>query len=236
MNREIAKAIAPEPSALHDPVLVLNKNWIPIDAVTVRDAFVDLCGEKAHVVHPETYELLDIDGWFAQAIPEGGRFIRTSQMPVRAPEVIVNNCKMIPNRKVIFSRRNLWKRDGFRCAYCGCKPALDDITIDHVVPRAIWARQHHDKSVTSFDNCVLACIECNKKKDNRTPEQAGMRLRRMVKSSDGILKPVYYARPKAPQWSPIYAIRRVRAIPESWSKFIDNLVSEAYWNTELMGE
>lgn len=220
-------------SVLHDPVLVLNKGWIPIDAVPVRDALADVCGEKARIVHPETYQLFDMDGWLDQEVPAGARFLRTARSPIRVPEVIVNDYNHIPIRTVVFSRRNLWKRDGFRCQYCGRKPSPDEITIDHVVPRAIWVRQNHEKSVTSFENCVLACIECNKKKDNRTPEQAGMRLRRMIKGTEGVLKPVYYTRPKAPNWNPIYAIRRYQAIPESWSKFVENIVSELYWNVEL---
>ena len=224
-------------SVLCDPVLVLNKGWRPIDTVQVRDALADVCGQKARIMHPETFQLFDMDGWMEQEIPEGGRFIRTARTPIRVPwGIVVNNYNRIPVRTVVFSRRNLWKRDGFRCAYCGRKPSPDDITIDHVVPRAIWVRQHHEKSVTSFENCVLACIACNKKKDNRTPEQAGMRLRRMVKGSDGILKPVYYTRPKTPPWSPIYSMRRYQPTPEClkfWSTFVENLISELYWTIEL---
>ena len=47
---------------------------------------------------------------------------------------------------------------------------------------------------------------------DRTPKQAGMRLRK---------------EPVRPTWTPLYAAHAVRI--ESWSKFI----SEAYWNAEL---
>jgi len=63
-----------------------------------------------------------------------------------------------------------------------------------------------------WDNCVLACLTCNKRKADRTPEQAGMRLR---------------GAPVQPTWSPLYAAHELRI--KSWSKF----VSEAYWNVEL---
>jgi len=59
---------------------------------------------------------------------------------------------------------------------------------------------------------VLACLACNKRKADRMPEQAGMRLRR---------------KPVKPTWNPLYALHEARI--ESWSKF----VSEAYWNVEL---
>ena len=63
-----------------------------------------------------------------------------------------------------------------------------------------------------WNNCVLACLECNKRKADRTPEQAKMRLKR---------------KPVQPIWNPLYAAHDQRI--ESWSKFL----SEAYWNVEL---
>ena len=85
------------------------------------------------------------------------------------------------------------------------QPGSEELTLDHVVPRS------HDGE-SRWDNCVLACLDCNKRKADRTPEQAGMRLRR---------------NPVRPTWNPIYAAHNLRI--ESWSKFI----SEAYWNVEL---
>ena len=61
-------------------------------------------------------------------------------------------------------------------------------------------------------SCVLACTTCNKRKADRTPPQAGMRLRKQ---------------PVQPTWNPLYAFHEMRI--ESWSKF----VSEAYWNVKL---
>jgi hypothetical protein len=61
---------------------------------------------------------------------------------------------------------------------------------------------------------VLACLTCNHRKADRTPQQAGMRLRKQ---------------PRRPTWKPVYAMDSVPI--ESWTKF----VSEAYWNAELKG-
>ena len=66
--------------------------------------------------------------------------------------------------------------------------------------------------MSSWENCVLACMACNKRKADRTPEQARMQLRK---------------KPVRPTWKPLYADHEVRI--ESWSKFI----SEAYWNVTL---
>lgn len=59
---------------------------------------------------------------------------------------------------------------------------------------------------------VLACVECNKHKADRTPAQAKMKLRKQ---------------PIRPTWKPLYADLPVRI--ESWSKFL----YEAYWNVKL---
>ena len=84
-------------------------------------------------------------------------------------------------------------------------PQPDDLTIDHVVPRSQGGQ-------STWENCVLACVACNHKKANRTPSQAGMRLRKA---------------PVRPDWNPVYSQHAVRV--ESWAKFI----SHAYWDVEL---
>ncbi|MGO8753162.1 MAG: HNH endonuclease [Thermoguttaceae bacterium] len=76
-----------------------------------------------------------------------------------------------PEATVTFSRRNVFKRDHFTCQYCGSQPGTEELTVDHVIPRA-------QGGVSSWTNCVLACVACNKRKADRTPEQAGMKLRR----------------------------------------------------------
>lgn len=71
-----------------------------------------------------------------------------------------------------FNRRSIVKRDESTCQYCNLKLSPSQITIDHVIPRA-------QGGINSFLNCVVACKECNNKKDSRTPEQAGMVLLRV---------------------------------------------------------
>ena len=73
----------------------------------------------------------------------------------------------IPIKKVELSRKNILRRDGHQCQYCGSnKPPL---TVDHVMPRSRGGAD-------SWENLVCACIKCNVKKGNRTPEEAGMKL------------------------------------------------------------
>ncbi len=191
---------------LQRPTLVLNRHWQPIRVATVARALVLLWNETARVVDPSDYQTYTWEDW-AEIRPRGDEaFVQAVRMRLRAPEVItLVECDRVPRTTVTFSRRNLFRRDRWTCQYCGKKPDSDALTIDHVVPRSRGG-------VSRWNNCVLACADCNRRKANRTPHEAHMRLRH---------------KPKAPRWSPLFAVQDVRI--ESWAKFI----SEAYWNVEL---
>lgn len=63
-------------------------------------------------------------------------------------------------------RVRVLERDGYLCAYCGGKAS----TVDHVTPKAMGGDD-------DFGNLVGCCEACNYRKNNRTPEQAGMAFR-----------------------------------------------------------
>lgn len=196
-------------SVLQRPTLVLNRNWQPVNVATVSRALVMLWNESARVVDPHDYQTYDWADW-SRLAPSGDEpFIQAVRSRMRVPEVVaLSDYDRLPSAAVSFSRRNIFKRDHYTCQYCGVQPGSEELTIDHVVPRA-------QGGISSWTNCVLACVTCNKRKADRTPQQAGLRLR----------KP-----PIRPTWKPLYASPSVRIA--SWSKF----VSEAYWNVELMTE
>jgi len=54
-----------------------------------------------------------------------------------------------------------------QCQYCGKKNV--QLTLDHVLPRSRGG-------IDSWENLVTACVSCNNKKGNHTPEEAGMKL------------------------------------------------------------
>lgn len=75
----------------------------------------------------------------------------------------------LPFRKVELTRKNIIRRDNNQCAYCHTtKPPL---TIDHVTPKSRGGAD-------TWENLVTACVRCNNKKGNRTPEEAGMAMNR----------------------------------------------------------
>ena len=63
----------------------------------------------------------------------------------------------------------LFARDRYICMYCGEHFTRPDLTRDHVLP---ISRQGKDE----WENVVSACLPCNLKKSNRTPQQANMPL------------------------------------------------------------
>lgn len=79
-------------------------------------------------------------------------------------------------RSVGFSYRAVHERDHWSCAYCGRSvsrtPACEALlaTVDHIVPVSRGGP-------STWTNLVCACKECNNRKADRTPEEAGMLLR-----------------------------------------------------------
>ena len=193
-------------AVLDRPTLVLNRYWQPVNVATVARSLTMLWNESAHVVDPDDFRLYTWADWARLAPRDGEPFIRTVTFRLRVPEVVtLTRYDRLRESTVTFSRRNLFKRDHSSCQYCGARPGSAELTIDHVIPRSLGG-------TSTWENCVLACVACNARKANRTPEQAHMRLRRP---------------PSRPAWKPLYASSGIRI--ESWSKFL----SEAYWNVEL---
>ena len=192
--------------ALQRPTLVLNRNWQPIHVATVARALVLLWNESARVVDPIDFQTYVWEDWSKLRPRDGDAFIQAVRFRLRVPEVItLTEYDRLPTAAVTFSRRNLFKRDHFTCQYCGAQPGSEELTVDHVVPRA-------QGGPSRWENCVLACVACNKRKADRTPQQAGLKLKRT---------------PVRPNWNPLYGFHDMRI--ESWSKFL----SEAYWNVLL---
>jgi len=73
----------------------------------------------------------------------------------------------VPYKKVVLTRKNILRRDGYKCSYCGRGDLT--LTIDHIVPKARGG-------IDSWDNLISACTKCNNKKGDRTPEEADMNM------------------------------------------------------------
>ncbi|MBO0352333.1 HNH endonuclease [Phormidium pseudopriestleyi FRX01] len=131
-------------------VLVLNASYEPLNITSWRRAIVLLLKGKA------------------EQVEHNGKFIY-SDVPL--PTVIrLRHYVRIPYHEIPFTRRNILHRDSHCCQYCGYSG--DELTLDHVMPRS---RGGPD----SWENLVSACVRCNVKKGNRTPEESKMPLTRI---------------------------------------------------------
>lgn len=79
------------------------------------------------------------------------------------------NKALVPPAAPVLNKQALMERDEGRCAYCGKQLSLSEVTMDHVIPRSQGGQ-------STWENLVCACSQCNTRKANRTPEQAGMKL------------------------------------------------------------
>ena len=138
--------------AMDANVLVLNQDYQPLSVCSVQRSVKLLFMDKAELLHD---------------YPD--RTISTVTEEYSYPSVIrLRRYINIPYTRIVLSRRNIMKRDGNRCQYCG---SSRNLTIDHVVPRS---RGGND----SWENLVTACDTCNVQKGNRTPREAKMPLKR----------------------------------------------------------
>jgi len=138
---------------LNAKVLILNQNYEPMSVINVKKAIVLLYLGKAELI----------------AANDALR-VRSVTMAMPFPSIVrLSMYVRIPFKKIILSRKNILRRDGHRCQYCGRSDL--PLTIDHVVP---VSRAGED----GWDNLVCACVDCNNRKGDRTPDEAAMPLRR----------------------------------------------------------
>jgi len=168
-----------------EQILVLNSTYEPLQVVSWKRAIRMLFQEKVEVVEEYDQE------------------IRSVTISVRLPSVLRLLRYVSVKRhhhQVKFTRSNIYSRDGYRCQYCGRRFPGGQLTYDHVVP---VARGGHK----SWENIVTCCIRCNRKKGDRTPEEAGLRPLR---------------RPKAPHGFPhrINFLLWGGKTPDSWKNYI----------------
>ncbi len=149
-------AFVREPSALkHHPALVLNADYRPLSYYPLS-------------LWPwqEAIKAVFLDR--VTILAEYDEVVRSQRAAFRIPSVVVLKEYVKPQKRVAFTRFNLFLRDEFCCQYCASK---GDLTFDHVVPRS-------KGGITAWDNVVAACAPCNLRKGNRSLKQSGLHLRR----------------------------------------------------------
>ena len=162
-------------------VLVLNSFYQPSRVVTWERAICLIYDRKA------------------ETVVDTGEIIRSPSVEMKMPSII-RMLRKHRNRKVSikFSRANVLLRDGHKCLYCGGEREAHELNYDHVIPRSRGGS-------TNWENIVSACYECNSKKGDRTPQEAGMPLLRQ---------------PTKPVWLPVVPKKfDLRTVPDEWRPY-----------------
>lgn len=163
-------------------VLLLNQSYEPISVINWQKALTLLFLDKVEVI--KEYD---------------DKNIRSRYLVLKMPAVVrLLRAFRRPRKRVKFNKTNVLARDRWTCQYCNQKFPSSELTYDHVIPRSQGGK-------TFWGNIVCCCQKCNSKKGNRTPSEAGMKLRKQ---------------PTRPDWVPIFSIVLSRGkVPEIWKDF-----------------
>lgn len=165
---------------MNDPVLVLNANYEPLNVCTTKRAMGLIFSGKAEMI-------------------ENGRgYIKTVREFFPRPSVIrIGYMIKRPRPRVRLSKREVFRRDGYTCQYCGTRTGR--LTLDHVVPRHLGGQY-------DWENLVTACASCNLHKGGRSLDQVAMHL----------LRP-----PREPHPSALYLYGNHLNDNEDWHRYLE---------------
>ncbi len=160
-------------------VLVLNQNYEPLNVCNVRRALVLVFRGKAEIIEAAAAAFHTASSSFV--LPSVIRLVHMIRRP---------------RPKIRLTRKEIFARDGWQCAYCGRQTR--DLTLDHVMPR-------HRGGPHTWENLVSACRACNHKKAGRTPQEARMAMS---------------VQPHIPRVSIYHAFFPYLGNQEEWRKFV----------------
>jgi 5-methylcytosine-specific restriction endonuclease McrA len=164
--------------------LLLNAGFEPLRIINWERAFVLFFQGKVEILE------------------EYGSLVHTVSRQFKIPAVVrlrrwVNLKRQTPI--IRFSRANIYARDDYRCQYCYQRFSERELTLDHVKPVVRGGKK-------TWENIVAACMRCNQKKSDRTPEEVGFKLLRS---------------PHAPRWLPgMMGTIRSTTTPELWQPYL----------------
>ena len=161
---------------LNRSVLLLNQNYEPLTVCNVKKAIILIYLGKAELIEHN-------HGW-----------IRSISTRYPIPSVIrLITYVRAPRKRIVLNRKNLLIRDNYTCQYCGRR--THPLTVDHVIPKQYGGKD-------TWENLVIACLPCNNRKANRTPEEAGMSLIRKPKRPNAFFFFQHFIGVKDEKWKP----------------------------------
>lgn len=172
-----------------EQTLLLNATFEPVKIIDWQKAMCLLTRGRVEVIETHDREARSVS--FTFKIPAVVRLLK--YVRIRRQE------------HVPFTRANIYARDANECQYCGERFKTEDLTFDHVIPVS-------QGGIKSWENIVTACVDCNRRKSNRTPEQAKMALITSPRRPPSVLM--------------LRLSIGMKKAPDSWASYL-------YWHVEL---
>jgi 5-methylcytosine-specific restriction endonuclease McrA len=198
-------------------VLVLNRNWQPINVRTPQEAFCMMATNVATALeieyttptesadspfctpHSPLFTPRAWEEWITLPIRDQDETVHTVRGQVRVPTVTVAvNYAKGPKKRPKLCARAIRERDGNRCQYTGRALHPTEGSLDHVVPRSRGGKD-------AWENLVWSAKEVNQRKADRLPHEAGLKLLSV---------------PRAPKELPVSALIRNTGEVEDWKLFL----------------
>lgn len=142
-----------------ESVLLLNYDFTFHAMISMKKALHHIVKDKAF----EKFEVVE----YSKRVIENTE--RTWKIVLPKVMRLLKMVKQLYRQCIKFSRRLVFLRDRHRCGYCGRHKSEVRMTIDHVVPKSRGGK-------TEFINTVVACIDCNSEKGNKTLREFGKLL------------------------------------------------------------
>lgn len=151
----------------HKQCLLLNADYSPLSIISWQKAIV----WSIRFQHNSKYGIEIIDFY-------KNDYINGVDKKYPIPAVAKTHRYLrINGQTVKFSRKNMYIRDDYTCQYCGIRHDISKLTYDHVIPKSKWTDEK--SSPTCWTNIVTACVNCNRKKGDKTPKQANMPIKNL---------------------------------------------------------
>lgn len=184
----------------HNKCLLLNADYMPLSIISWKRALTWLIRYENNSQYG-----IEIVDFYKDDFIAG---VHNKKYPIPAVAK-TKRFFQVKDSSVTFSRKNIFLRDQYTCQYCNQTFDNKQLTYDHVVPKSKW--NYNNGSPTIWTNIVTACVECNRKKGNRTPKQANMPLINLP------IKPF-----KTSRYLPIaHHLRKIKdTIPVEWTLYL----------------
>lgn len=131
-------------------VLLLNADYMPLNKISIKKAVRLISKQKVEI------------------IKHSGEKIHEKMY---RPQIVrlLQSINHLYNKKIPWSKQNIFIRDEFNCQYCGIKLTHKTATIDHIIPKSKGGKN-------SWLNTVCSCISCNTVKANKNLEDTNLVL------------------------------------------------------------